>query len=111
MQSLEHRVSGETIRNKHIDGTNANVINKAFEEGWGAVVAKTISLEADKVTNVAPRYARMRASGSKEVLGWENIELISDRAFESWIDEFKQIKKILIYSNRKLENAIYLYKK
>ena len=24
-------------------GTNANVIGKAFDEGWGAVVAKTIS--------------------------------------------------------------------
>ena len=73
-------------------GTNANVINKAFDEGWGAVIAKTISLEADKVTNVAPRYARMRAEGSKEVFGWENIELISDRSFETWLDEFKAIK-------------------
>ena len=73
-------------------GTNANVINKAFDEGWGAVIAKTISLEADKVTNVAPRYARMRAEGSKEVFGWENIELISDRSFETWLDEFKEIK-------------------
>ncbi|MCP4840012.1 MAG: NAD-dependent dihydropyrimidine dehydrogenase subunit PreA [Planctomycetes bacterium] len=73
-------------------GTNANVINKAFAEGWGGVVAKTISLEADKVTNVAPRYARMRAEGSKEVFGWENIELISDRPFVTWLDEFKAIK-------------------
>ncbi len=73
-------------------GTNANVINKAFDEGWGAVIAKTISLEADKVTNVAPRYARMRAEGFKEVFGWENIELISDRSFETWLDEVKEIK-------------------
>jgi dihydropyrimidine dehydrogenase (NADP+)/dihydropyrimidine dehydrogenase (NAD+) subunit PreA len=73
-------------------GTNANVINKAFAEGWGGVIAKTISLEADKVTNVAPRYARMRATDSKEVFGWENIELISDRPFATWLDEFKAIK-------------------
>ena len=73
-------------------GTNANVINKAFAEGWGGVIAKTISLEADKVTNVAPRYARMRANESKEVFGWQNIELISDRPFETWLDEFKKIK-------------------
>ena len=73
-------------------GTNANVINKAFQEGWGAVIAKTISLEADKVINVAPRYARMRASETREVIGWENIELISDRPFDTWLDEFKQIK-------------------
>jgi dihydropyrimidine dehydrogenase (NADP+)/dihydropyrimidine dehydrogenase (NAD+) subunit PreA len=73
-------------------GTNANVIGRAFDEGWGAVVAKTISLDASKVINVAPRYARMRATGSREVLGWENIELISDRPFETWIDEFKALK-------------------
>ena len=59
-------------------GTNANVIGRAFDEGWGAVVAKTISLDASKVINVAPRYARVRAAGTREVIGWENIELISD---------------------------------
>lgn len=73
-------------------GTNANVIGRAFDEGWGAVIAKTVSLDAGKVVNVAPRYARMRASESREILGWENIELISDRSFDIWIDEFKALK-------------------
>ncbi|MHC4219437.1 MAG: NAD-dependent dihydropyrimidine dehydrogenase subunit PreA [Planctomycetota bacterium] len=73
-------------------GTNANVIGRAFDEGWGAVVAKTISLDASKVINVAPRYARVRAAETREVIGWENIELISDRPFETWIDEFKSLK-------------------
>jgi len=73
-------------------GTNANVIGKAFDEGWGAVIAKTISLEAEKVINVQPRYARLRSRESREIFGWENIELISDRSFATWIDEFKSIK-------------------
>ena len=73
-------------------GTNANVICRAFDEGWGAVICKTISLEADKVQNVYPRYARLRSETSGEIYGWENIELISDRSFATWIDEFKQIK-------------------
>jgi dihydropyrimidine dehydrogenase (NADP+)/dihydropyrimidine dehydrogenase (NAD+) subunit PreA len=73
-------------------GTNANVIGRAFDEGWGAVVAKTISLDASKVINVAPRYARVRAAETREVIGCENIELISDRPFETWIDEFKALK-------------------
>lgn len=71
-------------------GTNANVISKAFDEGWGAVIAKTVSLDASKVVNVAPRYARMRVG--KEIVGWENIELISDRPFETWLTEFRQVK-------------------
>lgn len=72
-------------------GTNANVIGKAFDEGWGAVICKTVSLDASKVVNVQPRYGRLRTT-SNEIIGWENIELISDRPFSVWIDEFKQLK-------------------
>src|SRR6187431_2494838 len=71
-------------------GTNANVIGKAFDEGWGAVICKTVSLDASKVVNVQPRYGRLRSGD--DIIGWENIELISDRPFSTWIDEFKQIK-------------------
>jgi len=97
MTDLSTTVNGLKFANPFVigsgpPGTNANVINKAFAEGWGGVIAKTISLEADKVTNVAPRYARMRAEGTKEVYGWENIELISDRPFSVWLDEFKAVK-------------------
>ncbi len=97
MASLACTVDGIKFSNPFVigsgpPGTNAKVIAKAFEEGWGGVIAKTISLDASKVTNVAPRYARMRASESREVLGWQNIELISDRPFDTWMDEFKQLK-------------------
>jgi len=46
---------------------------------------------------VTPRYARLRAgpngSAKGEVIGWENIELISDRPLETMLKEFKQLKK------------------
>lgn len=98
MSTLETTVNGLKFKNPFVigsgpPGTNANVIRKAFDEGWGGVVAKTISMDASKVTNVAPRYARMRATGSKEVFGWENIELISDRPFETWLEEFDSVKQ------------------
>src|SRR3954454_16560066 len=97
MSTLETTVNGLKLPNPFVigsgpPGTNANVIGRAFEEGWGAVICKTISLDASKVVNVQPRYGRLRAPGSDEIIGWENIELISDRPFETWIDEFKQIK-------------------
>jgi len=44
-------------------GTNYTVMKRAFDEGWGAVIAKTVSLDSSKVINVTPRYARLR-SGS-----------------------------------------------
>ena len=97
MADLRVTVNGLKMPNPFVigsgpPGTNANVIGKAFDEGWGAVIAKTVSLDASKVVNVAPRYARMRAMEGKEVIGWQNIELISDRPFEVWETEFKQIK-------------------
>src|SRR4029453_6387052 len=73
-------------------GTNLNVITRAFREGWGAVIAKTISLDASKVINVTPRYAKLLGADGKDVVGWENIELISDRKFDIWRDEFKKCK-------------------
>jgi dihydropyrimidine dehydrogenase (NADP+)/dihydropyrimidine dehydrogenase (NAD+) subunit PreA len=35
----------------------------------------------------------MRATDSKEVFGWENIELISDRPFDTWLEEFDSVKQ------------------
>ena len=74
-------------------GTNARVIAKSFDAGWGGAVAKTVSLESAKVVNVVPRYGKLRSQVSGEVIGFENIELISDRPIEVWLDEFRQIKK------------------
>jgi dihydropyrimidine dehydrogenase (NADP+)/dihydropyrimidine dehydrogenase (NAD+) subunit PreA len=97
MPSLATAVNGLKLPNPFVigsgpPGTNANVIGKALDEGWGAVICKTVSLDASKVINVQPRYARLRSRDSGEIYGWENIELISDRSFETWIDEFKQVK-------------------
>ena len=66
MPTLATTVDGLKLPNPFIiasgpPGTNLNVIAKAFKEGWGAVVAKTISLDASKVVNVTPRYAKLMA--------------------------------------------------
>ena len=97
MATLATTVNGLKFPNPFViasgpPGTNAKVINRAFKEGWGGVIAKTVSLDASKVVNVGPRYAKLMAGDGKEVIGWENIELISDRKFETWLDEFKEIK-------------------
>ncbi|MDQ2867207.1 MAG: NAD-dependent dihydropyrimidine dehydrogenase subunit PreA [Verrucomicrobiota bacterium] len=97
MSTLATTVDGLKLANPFIigsgpPGTNLNVINRAFREGWGAVIAKTVSLDSSKVVNVAPRYAKLMAADGKEAIGWENIELISDRPFSIWLDEFKKCK-------------------
>lgn len=45
------------------------------------------------MNNVTPRYAKLRSSDGKEVIGWENIELISDRPLEVMLEEFKRLKE------------------
>src|SRR3954462_2967623 len=97
MPTLATTVDGLKLPNPFVigsgpPGTNLNVISRAFREGWGAVIAKTVSLDASKVINVSPRYAKLYAADREEVIGWENIELISDRRFEIWLDEFKKCK-------------------
>ncbi|WP_411845900.1 NAD-dependent dihydropyrimidine dehydrogenase subunit PreA [Roseibacillus persicicus] len=97
MATLETTVDGIKMPNPFVigsgpPGTNVRVIKRAFKEGWGGVIAKTVSLDASKVVNVGPRYAKLHSTDGKEVIGWENIELISDRPFEKWLDEFKECK-------------------
>lgn len=94
---LSIEVNGLRLPNPFITGsgppgTNYAVMKKAFEEGWGAVVAKTVSLDSSKVINVTPRYAKMRAGDGREVIAWENIELISDRPLEVMLEEFARLK-------------------
>src|SRR3954463_5956843 len=74
-------------------GTNAKVIAKSFDLGWGGVVIKTISLDATKVINTNPRYAKLKGREKDEIIGFQNIELISDRPFDTWLDELRQLKK------------------
>lgn len=95
---LSVTVNGLTLPNPFViasgpPGTNYAVMKKAFNEGWGAVICKTLSLDSSKVTNVTPRYAQMRSFGQGEVLAWENIELISDRPFETMLDDLKRLKE------------------
>lgn len=99
MPTLATTVDGLKLPNPFIigsgpPGTNLNVISRAFKEGWGAVIAKTVSLDASKVINVTPRYGKLMAGDGKEVIGWENIELISDRPFKLWEEEFKKCKQM-----------------
>ncbi|MFZ4682098.1 MAG: NAD-dependent dihydropyrimidine dehydrogenase subunit PreA [Terrimicrobiaceae bacterium] len=97
MPTLATTVDGLKFKNPFViasgpPGTNLNVINRAFREGWGGVIAKTVSLDSTKVVNVTPRYGKLLANDKKEVIGWENIELISDRPFSIWLEEFKKAK-------------------
>lgn len=95
--SLAIEVNGMKFKNPFVlgsgpPGTNGKVIARAFERGWGGVVCKTISMDNSKVNNVAPRYGKLRSRETGEIIGFENIELISDRPYEVWLKEFREVK-------------------
>jgi len=79
-------------------GTNYKTIARCFDAGWGGVIAKTVALTDMPVNNVAPRYGQHRFSTENnakkrgDTVGFTNIELISDRPLEDWLEDFKKLK-------------------
>jgi len=64
-------------------------VNRAFEAGWGGVVWKTLG---SQVKNVSSRYSAVDYNGSR-VMGFNNIELISDRPLALNLAEIKEVLK------------------
>lgn len=65
-------------------------VQKAFDEGWGGAVWKTIGAP---VLNVCNRYGTIDYKGSK-IIGLNNVELISDRSIEVNLKEIRQTKRL-----------------
>ena len=66
-------------------------VNRAFEAGWGGVVWKTLG-EDPPVVNVSSRYGATSHNGQR-VVGFNNIELITDRPLAINLAEIRQIKR------------------
>ena len=63
---------------------------RAFEAGWGGVVWKTLG---SQVKNVSSRYSAVNFNGGK-VMGFNNIELISDRPLEINLKEIAECLRL-----------------
>ena len=62
---------------------------RAFDAGWGGAVWKTIG---EPITNVSSRYSSIDFEGRK-MMGFNNIELISDRPIEVNLREIAEVKR------------------
>src|SRR4028118_1744613 len=60
---------------------------RAFEAGWGGVVWKTLG---SQVKNVSSRYSSVDYGGQR-VMGFNNIELISDRPLDINLKEIREV--------------------
>jgi len=64
-------------------------IMKAFDAGWGGAVWKTLGVP---VVNVSSRYGAMNYRDNRMV-GFNNIELITDRPLKDNLREISEVKK------------------
>src|ERR1700757_1932819 len=60
---------------------------RALEAGWGGIVWKTIG---SQVKNVSSRYSAVDFNGTR-VMGFNNIELISDRPLDINLKEIAEV--------------------
>jgi len=64
-------------------------VMRAFDAGWGGAVWKTIG---EPIVNTSSRYGAIDLNGVK-VMGFNNIELISDRPIDVNFREIYEVKK------------------
>ncbi len=67
-------------------------VTRAFKAGWGGVVWKTLGEDPPVVNVNGPRYGAVY-SADRRLMGFNNIELISDRPLEINLREIKQVKR------------------
>jgi dihydropyrimidine dehydrogenase (NAD+) subunit PreA len=65
-------------------------IMRAFDAGWGGAVWKTMGVQ---VTNTSSRYSSVNWNGQR-MMGFSNIELISDRPLDVNLREMAEVKKL-----------------
>ena len=71
----------------------ATNVNRAFEAGWGGVVWKTLGEAGPPVVNVnGPRYGAL-LTPDRRLMGFNNIELITDRDLELNLKEITEVKR------------------
>jgi dihydropyrimidine dehydrogenase (NAD+) subunit PreA len=68
------------------------MIARGFEAGWGGAVVKTLGLESVEVNLVSPMMAGL-AYEDKNLIGLENIDLISDRDINEALAEVPDLKR------------------
>jgi dihydropyrimidine dehydrogenase (NAD+) subunit PreA len=67
-------------------------VNRAFEAGWGGAVWKTLGEDPPIVNVSGPRYGAIH-SNDRRVIGFNNVELITDRPLGVNLAEVRQVKR------------------
>ena len=67
-------------------------VHRAFEAGWGGVVWKTLGEDPPIVNVSGPRYGAVFGH-DRSLIGFNNIELITDRPLDVNLQEIREVKR------------------
>jgi dihydropyrimidine dehydrogenase (NAD+) subunit PreA len=102
MPTLEVEFLGFKMKNPFIlasapPANTIEMIERAFEQGWGGAVTKTIPLEKVPVHDVSPRIHSIGFPGfeadARKVYAFGNIELVSEKHADYWMAGIRQLRK------------------
>lgn len=69
-----------------------SMIKRAFKMGWGGAVLKTLKPDNMDIEYVKPRFSVIK-TGHGEIVGFQNIELVTKRPLSVWLEEIKEVKR------------------
>lgn len=71
--------------------TNGEMIQRAFDMGWGGAIIKTLCCDLEVTQNVRPRIHSTRIG--KNIFAFANMELGSPRPIDKWLEDIQVIKR------------------
>jgi len=78
---------------------NGEMIERAFQMGWGGAITKSVALEQDlKDRSLSPRFVNINNGGSNtefnfKKIGMTNIDFRIDKSVKDTLDSFTKVKK------------------
>lgn len=92
---------------------SAEMVARSFEAGWSGVAFKTLNSDTTPIIHPSPRMQGIKY-GSKNLVGLQNVEMISDRPLKDNLADFLYLKKnypehVLISSIMGFSNAEWAY--
>lgn len=71
--------------------TNGEMIQRAFDMGWGGAIIKTLCYDLKLTQNVRPRIHSTKLG--KNIAAFANMELGSPRPIDDWLEDIALIKR------------------
>lgn len=96
MNMLQTDICGIPLENPFIiasapPSATIEMIERSFQAGWAGVVTKTVKPDSMIIEDARPRFNVLK--DGKNIIGFENFELVSKRDLAYWLEGITYLKK------------------